>query len=132
MVKSADGSHGLIELTWGAPTASRSKLADNGLTITGTDGWITIKQVDGIFEIKIFKQLKSERDGKVVGEEEEVIEVPAHPNGIEKEIAGFLAAVNGSDDGLGNPREVLRDVAFIQAALNSNGSPIDLDALCQE
>ena len=46
--------------------------------------------------------------------------------GIEKEIESFLQAIDGSDDGVDHPRSTLVDVAFIEAALNSNGAPVDL------
>lgn len=131
VVRSADGSHGIVELTFGAPTTTRSKLAGNGLTITGTDGWISVTQTAEQYSV-VIRKLKKDQDGKEIGEDEENVEIPANPNGIQLEIAGFVKAIDGSDDGVGSPRGALRDVAFIQAALNSNGSPIDLDSLCQQ
>ena len=48
---------------------------------------------------------------------------------IELEISSFLDALKGTDDRIGNPRAALIDVAVIQAALTSEGVPIDLDKL---
>ena len=48
------------------------------------------------------------------------------------ELKSFFAAIAGNDDGFGDPFEALKDVGFIQAGLNSNGSPIDLVKLVQQ
>ena len=45
------------------------------------------------------------------------------------EIASFLEALNGKDDGLDGPRGTLVDVAFIEAALNSDGAQVDIGKL---
>ena len=47
------------------------------------------------------------------------------------EVASFLDAIDGKDDGYGQPKDALKDVAFIQAALNSDGKPVDLVKLVQ-
>ncbi|PCH36825.1 oxidoreductase protein [Wolfiporia cocos MD-104 SS10] len=134
VVKSADGSHGLIELTWGAPTPSRSERAFNGITITGTNGWLSVNQVkvvDGARPVgglrTTIQIAKRDKDGNDIGETEEIIDKTT--DGVPNEIRFFVDAIGGSDNGLGTPRGALRDVAFIQAALNSNGSPIDLENL---
>ncbi|KAH9947758.1 oxidoreductase family protein [Amylocystis lapponica] len=135
-VQSADGSHGLVELTFAAPTESRASLAGNGITITGTDGWISVNQVQvldggapvGGLRVSINK-LQKDKDGKEIGEKEEIIDKKT--DGVPQEIARFARAINGQDDGFGTPRGALNDVAFIQAALNSNGAPIDLEKLVQ-
>ena len=49
--------------------------------------------------------------------------------GVEKELDSFLKAVKGENDGAQDPRSALKDLAFIEAALTSNGSAIDLSAL---
>ncbi|THH26407.1 hypothetical protein EUX98_g7780 [Antrodiella citrinella] len=137
-VKSADGSHGIIEITFGAPVPSRSQLANNGISVTGTEGWVWIKQEKGkdanggeqqVFRITIHKVTRNEK-GEDVGETEEVVEEPAC--GVEQELKRFFAAISGSDDGLGSPLGALKDVAWIQAALNSNGLPVDLQKLVVE
>ena len=51
--------------------------------------------------------------------------------GVQFEIAGFLEALDGKDDGLDGPRGTLVDVAFIEAALNSNGAPVDIGKLAE-
>ena len=69
-------------------------------------------------------------DGKPDEEKEEVIE--KRKSGIEAEFASFFDAISGKDDdglGIGEPSSALVDVAFIQAALNSNGGPVDLTKL---
>ena len=111
---------------------SRNKLANNGLTFTGTDGWISIDQVDvngkGTLRVTIHTVTKDEK-GRDVGETEEVIDEESR--GVKVEVASFLQAINGNDDGFGKPIDALKDVAFIQAALNSNGSPVDLVKLVE-
>ncbi|CAL1710084.1 unnamed protein product [Somion occarium] len=137
-VKSEDGSHGLVELTWGAPTPSRSSLAGNSISITGSDGWISItqgkaKDVNGdeynAFRI-VVRTVKKDEKGGVIGETEEVIE--ERVQGVELELKSFLAAIAASDDGFGDPFDALKDVAFIQAGLESNGNPVDLVKLVQQ
>jgi hypothetical protein len=48
--------------------------------------------------------------------------------GVREEIRSWLAVAGGHDDGLGlgDPRNALKDVAVIQAALRSNGQEVDL------
>ena len=136
VIKSADGSHGLVEMTFGAPTESRSKLAPKGITITGEKGFIFVNQVQvedggpprGVNRVSI-KTIKRDKDGKDIGEEEEVSDHSS--DGVPQEIGRFVKAVKGEDDGMGNPRNALLDVAFIQAALTSNGAPVDMVKLVQ-
>ncbi|KAH7883142.1 hypothetical protein F5I97DRAFT_181984 [Phlebopus sp. FC_14] len=135
IIKLADGSHGIFELSFAAPNTSRT--VGNGATITGTDGYLTVGQarvrdpITGgdktIFRITIKSVTKGE-DGKPGSEKEEVIDEPSR--GVELELASFFAAaLAGNDDGMGNPRGALQDVAVIEAALNSAGSLIDLEKL---
>ncbi|KAI8989027.1 oxidoreductase family protein [Trametes punicea] len=128
VVKSDDGSHGLVELTWGAPTLSRSKEAGNNITITGTEGWIEVTRMNGIIRVSV-KTIARDKDGKPTGETAEVID--EKEVGVQREIQGFLQAIHGSDDGVDDPRGTLVDVAFIEAALNSNGAPVDLVELAK-
>ncbi|KAI0634391.1 oxidoreductase family protein [Trametes polyzona] len=128
IVKNADGAHGLVELTWGAPTPSRASQAGNNITVTGTEGWLEITRAGGVMRIAV-RTITRDKDGKPTGEAEEVIE--EREVGIQREIESFLHAIDGTDDGLDAPRSTLVDVAFIQAALNSNGSPVDLVELAQ-
>lgn len=57
------------------------------------------------------------------GEEELVHE----SDGVQKEIGYFIDVVNGKkDEGFGDPRGALMDVALIEAALKSDGKPVTL------
>lgn len=134
VLKAADGSHGMYELTFAAPTESLTKQG-NGMTVTGSSGWLfltrAVVQDAGTASpkpvIRTTIHSISQEDGKLGPEKEEVIDEPA--SGVETELRSFFAAINGSDDGLGNPAEALKDVAFIQAALNSEGELVDLEKL---
>ncbi|KAL6298949.1 oxidoreductase family protein [Sparassis latifolia] len=136
VVQSADGSHGIIEMTFAAPLPSRSQTAGNGITMTGTDGYLTVNQVQvidggssvGRFRITL-RTVQKDANGKETGEAEEIIDKPV--DGVPQELARFLKAVTGEDDGKGDARGALADVAVIQASLTSNGSPIDLQKLVQ-
>lgn len=126
VVQSADGSHGVIEMTWGAPTASCTQRSSKGITVTGTDGWLSVAGVQGGSRITIVTA-KKDKDGDVTGETEEVVDTVS--DGVSNELVYFVNAINGSDDGLGSALGALRDVAFIEAALNSRGSLVDLEKL---
>jgi hypothetical protein len=132
VVRAEDGTHGLIELTWGAPVPSRSQHAHGGITITGQDGWIAIESVNvndrGYFRVTVFTVTKDEH-GRDVGEEKQVIE--EETISVKLELRSFLKAIDGENDGFGSPLGALKDVAFIQAGLNSNGQPVDLIKLVQ-
>lgn len=65
-----------------------------------------------------------------VEEESEISEYKS--DGVSKEVAAFLDTLSGNDLGLGEPRETLRDVALIQAALTSGGAPVDIEKLLRE
>ncbi|KAG9307907.1 hypothetical protein JVU11DRAFT_12951 [Chiua virens] len=136
IIKSADGSHGIFELSNAAPTQSRSSVG-NGIVITGTDGYLTINQTTAkdpvtggersVFRV-VIKSVTRSVDGKVGPEKEAVIDELSR--GVEQELASFFAAaLEGKEDGLGSPRGALRDVAIIEAALKSNGQLIDLEKL---
>jgi len=131
-VVSADGSHGLVELTFGAPVPSRNELAHNGISITGNEGWISIEHtsINGKASIRVtVHTVTKDEKGRDVGEKKEVIEEEAR--GVKVELVSFLEAVNGKDDGFGKPIDALKDVAFIQAGLNSKGVPVDLVKLVE-
>ncbi|KAI0089447.1 oxidoreductase family protein [Irpex rosettiformis] len=128
IVSTSDGAHGLIELTWGAPVPSRVEQAHSGITITGTEGWINIENTAlsngtrGI-RVSVYTVTKDEK-GRDVGESKEVVEEESV--GVNVEVARFVEAIDGKDDGYGKGVDALKDVAFIEAALNSNGKPVDL------
>ncbi|KAH7920870.1 NAD(P)-binding protein [Leucogyrophana mollusca] len=136
IIKAADGSHGIFELSFAAPSASRSSVG-NGTIITGTDGWLSVSQTKvkdsvtggdkSVFRV-IIKSAKTDAHGKLGPEKEEIIDEAVR--GVEVELASFFAAAfEGKDDGLGDPLGALRDVAIIEAALNSEGQPINLEKL---
>lgn len=136
IIKAADGSHGIFELSVAAPTQSRSSVG-NGIVITGTDGYLTVNQTKvkgpltgdetSVFRV-IIKSVTRDADGQVGPEREEVIDEPVR--GVEVELASFFAAaIEGKEDGLGSPKGALRDVAIIEASLNSGRKLIDLEKL---
>lgn len=136
VVKTSAGATGIFELSFAAPYASR---AGGVTTFTGTSGWISIAgakaTVDGKEQnvnrvtIRTVKAKGTkDKDGNL--EFEEVVEVVDEPScGVRAEFASFVERLHGTDDGLGDPVGALRDVAFIQAALNSNGDAVSLTDL---
>lgn len=130
--RSEDGSHGLIELTFGAPQKSRSVEAHNNITVTGDRGWL---QSETDYSMKppvirtIVNWVSKDNEGRDAGEEKETFNDEII--GVKSELVRFLKAIDGEDDGFGKPFDTLKDVAFIQAGLNSNGSPVDLVKLVQ-
>ena len=111
--------------TWASPTAS--KPVPDGITITGSDGWLSATTIyaEGVVRITIKSVVHAE--GKPDEEREEIIDEPIQ--GVQRELESFFAATKGADDGLGDPLGALRDVAFIQAGLDSNGTLVDLEKL---
>ncbi|OAX32162.1 NAD(P)-binding protein [Rhizopogon vinicolor AM-OR11-026] len=136
-IKAADGSHGTFELSFAAPSPSRSGAGGGGgIIITGTDGWLQVQQMQArdfvhntekrIFRITV-KSATRDANGVLGPEKEEVIDEPIR--GVEMEQASFFAALEGKDDGLGSPFGALKDVAVIEAALTSDGKLMDLEKL---
>ncbi|KIP10807.1 hypothetical protein PHLGIDRAFT_22069 [Phlebiopsis gigantea 11061_1 CR5-6] len=128
VVNTVDGVHGLVELSWGAPVPSRSDEAHSGISITGQEGWISVENTGRTLRVTVHTVTK-DAQGRDVGEEKTIIDEPTR--GVELEFASFFKAIDGDNDGFGDPLGALRDVAFIQAGLNSNGSPVDLIQLVQ-
>ncbi len=124
----ANGAHGVVELSWGTPVPTRAADAHNSIAVTGTDGWLEVTRAPGAFRVTV-KTATRDEAGRRVGERTEVLE--EKERGVQREIAGFLAALDGEDDGLDGPRGTLVDVAFIEAALNSGGAPVDVGKLAQ-
>ncbi|KAJ3562817.1 hypothetical protein NP233_g9341 [Leucocoprinus birnbaumii] len=116
---------GTAELTWASPTKSRP--ASDGFVISGTKGWVAVNQVSGNIRVAIHSVVRAE-DGSE-DEKEEIIEEKSI--GVQAELDSFFAALQGKNDGkgLGDPLAALGDVAFFQAALNSQGSLVDLTQL---
>jgi hypothetical protein len=66
-------------------------------------------------------------------EKKEIKEIKEFPHvGVQTEVDEFFARVAGNDSGWGSPKAALRDVAFFQAALNSNGTLVDLETLLEK
>jgi predicted dehydrogenase len=129
VAKAGDHFHGIVEITFASPTSS-SPQADK-FVVTGTDGWLSVNEVDvpgedaSVMRITVKSVVKAE--GKPEEEKEDIIDVPAS-KGVQVELQSFFDAIAGKDDGLGlgDPQAALGDVAFIQASLNSNGVVVDL------
>lgn len=131
VAKSSSHFHGLIQLSFAHPTQSRP--ASESIIVTGTEGWLSVSDItlpasgkNGI-RVKIKSIVKG--DGKPDEELETIIDEPK--SGVERELESFFMALGGGDDGLGlgDPKGALADVAFIQAALNSEGELVDLNKL---
>ena len=73
---------------------------------------------------------EQEKEGDSVEEAEELFE--EEQTSVREEVQSFLNAIKGTDDGLNSPLQTLLDVAVIQAALSSEGEPVDLDKLIRE
>ncbi|KAF9476098.1 NAD(P)-binding protein [Pholiota conissans] len=133
VVKAGDHFHGISEMTFACPTKSRPNA--DAFVITGNDGWVSVNNVNipgsdkPIIRIVVKSVVKVE--GQPEQEAEETIDVPSQ--GVLAEQQSFFDALEGKDDGLnlGDPFAALADVAFIQAALNSNGKLVDLTKLLE-
>jgi hypothetical protein len=123
--------HGTVVLTFASPTKSCPVF--DSFFIIGTDGWLSISQATPagssmpVLRVTIKSLVKV--DGKPDEEKEAVIEEPMR--GVELELKSFFEAIAGKHDALaiGDPFGALRDVSFIQAALNSDGNLVDLTQL---
>jgi len=129
-------AHGIFELSFASPAPSRAGVG-NTTIVTGTKGWLELSNakivaVDGteqsVVRVTIYKVTHpQEKEGDVLTEEEEVVDEPV--KGVDVEMASFVKAIQGEDDGFGAPLGALRDVAIIQASLNSEGKVVDLEKL---
>lgn len=132
-------AHGIFELSFAAPAPSRAGVG-NTTIVSGTKGWLQLSNAktiadDGtersVVRVTIHKVTHpQEKEGDVLKEEEEVVDEPA--KGVEAEVASFVKAIQGEDDGFGAPLGALRDVAIIQASLNSEGKVVDLEKLVKD
>lgn len=77
-----------------------------------------------VFRVLIKSVIK--REGAPEEEKEEILEEPMR--GVEVELQSFFEVVSGKKNttDLGDPLDALRDVAFIQAALESDGNLVNL------
>jgi predicted dehydrogenase len=124
VIRSEDGSHGVLELTWGLPSVSGSDL----FRVVGSEGVLTVsrfnKKNEETGKDESFYKVEIVKGGS--GAKEEIVEKSC---GVLKELENFANHLSGNDDGLGSPLGALKDVSIIQAALDSNGSVIDLQKL---
>ncbi|KAF7356359.1 GFO-IDH-MocA domain-containing protein [Mycena venus] len=132
VAKAGSHFHGIVELSFGAPT--KSTPSSDAFTITGSEGWMTVNftDVEGtgqVLRIRIKRVVKVE--GKPTEEVEEVIDKPI--KGVQAEFGSFFDAISGKEAlDIGDPLGALNDVAFIQAGLNSGGELVDLVKLVSE
>ncbi|CAK5267469.1 unnamed protein product [Mycena citricolor] len=121
--------HGIVDMSFASPTASTPKA--DAFVITGSKGWMTVnfEKPDGKNTVlRVVVKRAIEVEGQPTEEAEEVYEVPQR--GIEEEFGAFFDAIAGRESqDFGSPLGALRDVAFIEAALTSEGKVVDLGAL---
>ncbi|KAJ7087726.1 hypothetical protein C8R43DRAFT_1050978 [Mycena crocata] len=131
VVKAGSHFHGIVELTFGFPTSAPPS---DHFVITGSEGYMTVNfvKIEGkgqVLRVIIKRTVKVE--GKPTEVVEEVIDNPGM--GVEAEFGSFFDAIAGKETpSLGDPFGALKDVAFIQAGLNSAGELIDLTKLVSE
>lgn len=115
------GSHGVFDISFALPEGAPGFF---GMTVVGKDGTLTVadesKDGEGAFKVILNK-------GTSKGEETVLAWEPKV--GVQKELESFYDAFKGKDDGKGQPKNALQDVAIIQASLTSNGAPIDIQQL---
>jgi len=143
IVKAGHRINGSLNMTWAHPTKGRPEGTD-GYLIIGTKGWISVRQLtlpgaDAPILRVLIKTRGVPGTGLVGGgdgasevqESEEVHEFAVQ--GVVRELESFFLAVSGKDDGLGlgDPLGALQDVAFLEAALKSNGEVADLKRLVE-
>ena len=117
VIRTASGTHGTFSLSFAVPAQSAARF---GFVVLGTEGLVDITREDSGLTLKLTKA-----DGSVVSTDH------AH-RGVELELAAFLNAIKGTDDGLGTPLSALKDVGLLQATFESQGKPIDLQELVPE
>lgn len=135
--------HGVFELSCAAPPG----LARHVFTVTGTEGHLSFSSVQkapsesDMALAKVIHQpgaggeilaphyrvsIRNGSDGSHVEEFDKL------GCGVFKEIESFVKAIAGQDDGNGEPRGALQDVALIQACLGSQGQPVEMKKLLSE
>lgn len=117
VIQTASGAHGSFSLGFAVSAQGAARF---GFTVLGTEGLIEITRGGSGLTLKLTKS-----DGSTVSIDH------AH-RGVELELAAFVNAIKGVDDGLGTPSSALKDVGLLQAALESQGKPVDLQELVPE
>jgi len=111
-LQTTGGIHGTFTMTFALPFKPSS---GNTFNVIGTTG-----QIATVVEGNRMKVTITNAKGGV-----EISEYPV--DGVPLELASFVNVVRGAaDDGLGDPLNALKDAAFLQAAFESHGKPIDL------
>lgn len=117
VIQTASGAHGTFSLSFAVPAQSAAR---SEFVVIGTEGLVEITRGDSALELKLTKA-----GGSVV--------LADHAfRGVELELAAFVDAVKGVEDGLGTPLSALKDVGLLQATFESQGKPIDLQELVPE
>jgi predicted dehydrogenase len=133
---------GTSDMTFASPTETRPP--GDALIIAGTKGWISVNTTyhngNPFIRARTVKRVKKGSKETISnGEEdeeedqEEVIETPG--SGVRVEFQAFFGAVENvargqeAVDNLGDPTHALWDVAFIEAALKSDGRLFDFGKL---
>ncbi|KAJ4479354.1 hypothetical protein J3R30DRAFT_3477681 [Lentinula aciculospora] len=134
VVRAGSSYHGIVEMTFASPT--KSIPASENIVITGSKGWLACNSTSEGFKmvIKFVEEMSKSGEEKEYKEEEKIMLFPG--KGVETELAAFFDDIVTQGTGksaldVGNPRNALKDVAFIEAALNSKGNLIDLVGLVQ-
>ncbi len=105
-------------MTFAFPTTSKPVSAKDACVVTGTEGYAAIS-IEGGFVKAV---LTTEKKETIVEE---------RMTGVQVELGGFFDAADGKEgvEPFGSPVGALKDVAFIEAALNSDGALVDLGLL---
>jgi len=117
VIQTVSGVHGTFSLSFAVPTQSAARF---GFVVIGTEGLVEIAHGGSGLALKLTKA-----DGTVVSTDYAF-------RGVELELAAFVGAIKGADDGLGTPLGALKDVGLLQATFESQGKPIDLRELVPE
>lgn len=128
VVRAGTHYHGIVEMTFASPT--KSTPAAEQIVITGSDGWLACNSSSEGFTVVVKRRVKEEGKPEEEQEYKETEETTTYPSkGVETELVAFFAEIQKDEErrlDIGHPREALKDVAFIQAALNSQGNLTDL------
>ncbi|KAK0184467.1 hypothetical protein F5146DRAFT_938488 [Armillaria mellea] len=118
IAKASEHYNGTLEMTFAFPTTSKPVSAKDVCVVTGTEGYAAIS-IEGGFVKAV---LATEKKETIVEE---------RMTGVQVELKSFFDAAEGKEsiEPFGNPVGALKDVAFIEAALKSNGALVDLDLL---
>lgn len=121
--------HGSFTLTWAMPDTPRDTRVANELYIVCENATVMVVNHGRAWTVGLIPG-----DGAAVQAQERKGDV----SGVERELADFAAAVAAREAGGveerndGRPEDALWDVAFIQAALGSDGRVVDIEGVLRE